>query len=72
MKKLLFLIAGFLLLSFGVASAFPLFPSSGDYAPGTGIGPIPGTKFEDNNLDFFCGQGSKWFDHCWRCFVLCY
>ena len=44
MKKTLFFIVPLLLLSFGTASAFPLY--SGDSLLG-------GTLFEDNNIDFF-------------------
>ncbi len=45
MKKLLFLTAVFLLISFGSVSAFPLFNS--------GIPGVGGTIFEDDNLDYW-------------------
>ncbi len=53
MKKLLILVAGFLLLSAASASAFPLWPGY----PGA-----PGTQFEDDNLDFFENVDGSWED----------
>lgn len=57
MKKLLILLVGLLLFSVGSASAFPLWPSSG-LNPATGL-PMPGTWFEDENLDYLINRNGS-------------